>query len=57
MKPPFIALALLFAVRLALAGDLPNPRMTPGAIDPSVTQENIHKTVCVKGYTKTVPKS
>lgn len=38
----------------AQAGDLPDPRLTPGAIDTSITQGNIHQTVCVKGYTKTV---
>jgi hypothetical protein len=37
-----------------IAGDLPDPRITPGAIDPSVTQANIQQTICVKGYTKTV---
>lgn len=26
----------------------------PGAADPRVTQANIHQTICVKGYTKTV---
>jgi hypothetical protein len=51
-----ILFALLFAssVGLAIAGDLPDPRLTPGAIDPAVTQANIQQTVCVKGYTKTV---
>ncbi len=33
---------------------LPNPKLTPGAIDPRVTQDNIKSTVCVSGYTKTV---
>ncbi|WP_247539130.1 hypothetical protein [Ralstonia pseudosolanacearum] len=32
----------------------PNPRFTPGAVDPRVTQANIHETICVRGYTKTV---
>lgn len=32
---------------------LPNSS-TPGAIDPRVTQANIHSTICVSGYTKTV---
>lgn len=50
----FVALAALIFVQLAIAGDLPDPRITPGAIDPSVTQVNIQATVCVKGYTKTV---
>ena len=30
---------------------LPDPRCTPGSIDPIVTQANIHKTICVSGYT------
>ena len=34
---------------------LPNPRMTPGAIDPRVTQSNLRETVCRPGgYTKSV---
>lgn len=28
--------------------------MTPGAINPDVTQDNIQQTVCVKGFTKTI---
>ena len=32
----------------------PDPSCTPGVIDPAVTQGNIKKTICVKGYTKTV---
>lgn len=35
-------------------GILPDPNCTPGAIDPTITQENIHQTICVKDYTKTV---
>ena len=33
---------------------LPDPHITPGAIDSSVSQENIQTTVCVKGYTERV---
>lgn len=33
---------------------LPDPRCTPGSIDPAVTQANIRETICVSGYTKTV---
>jgi hypothetical protein len=33
---------------------LPRPALTPGAIDPRVTQANISTTICVPGYTKTV---
>lgn len=37
-----------------LREDLPDPAITPGAIDPVVTQATIRTTVCVGGYTKTV---
>lgn len=47
-------LALLFTASAAFAGDLPDPHITPGAVDPGITQQNIRSTVCVKGYTKTV---
>jgi hypothetical protein len=33
--------------------DLPLPS-TPGSVDAAVTQDNIHQTVCVAGYTKMV---
>ena len=36
---------------------LPDPNCTPGAIDPRVTQTNIHQTICVSGYTQTVRPS
>lgn len=39
---------------LTLAADPPDPRLTPGSINPDVTQESIQQTVCVKGYTKTI---
>jgi hypothetical protein len=34
--------------------DLPNPRLTPGAVDLLVNQDNIQATVCVRGYTDRV---
>ena len=34
--------------------ELPDPRCTPGAINPNVTQANITSTICVSGWTKTV---
>ena len=34
--------------------ELPDPACTPGALDPVVTQDNIHQTICVSGYTATV---
>ncbi|HUB04479.1 MAG TPA: hypothetical protein VMA76_05395 [Solirubrobacteraceae bacterium] len=33
---------------------LPDPRCTPGAVSPAVTQANIHATICRRGYTETV---
>lgn len=33
---------------------LPDPRCTPGAISPAVTQANISSTICRAGYTETV---
>jgi hypothetical protein len=36
-----------------LAG-LPNPHLTPGVINPDVTQANIDSTICVRGWTRTV---
>lgn len=47
------SLALAFSFP-AWASDLPDPVLTPGAINVNVTQENIQQTVCVKGYTKTI---
>jgi hypothetical protein len=32
----------------------PDPRCTPGAIDPAVRQSNIDATICRSGYTRTV---
>lgn len=50
----FISIAIALITSSAIAGDLPEPRITPGAINPEVTQANIQQTVCVKGYTKTI---
>ena len=33
---------------------LPDPKCTPGSINPSVNQENIQDTICVPGFSKTV---
>lgn len=29
----------------------PNPTLTPGAVNPYITQANIHQTICKSGYT------
>lgn len=39
------------------AGDLPDPVLTPGVINPQVTQDNIKSTICVSGWTKTIRPS
>ncbi|MFZ6655893.1 hypothetical protein [Undibacterium sp. TJN19] len=54
MKKIFAFACAGFAFVLAHASDLPNPKFTPGDLNPEVTQENIQLTVCVKGYTKTI---
>jgi hypothetical protein len=36
---------------------LPDPRCTPGAVNPAVTQANIDETICRAGYTETVRPS
>jgi hypothetical protein len=48
------ALAIALGAQLACAGDLPDNRLTTGYYNPDVTQENIHSTVCVKGYSKAI---
>jgi hypothetical protein len=48
------ALFLLLSSPAAFAGSLPDPRITPGATNPEVTQENIERTICVPGWTKAV---
>lgn len=35
-------------------GQLPDPRCTPGSVDPAVTQAGIRSTICKRGWTKTV---
>jgi hypothetical protein len=52
-NPPLFAVQLFFCIT-AYGGDLPDSLLTPGAINPNVTQENIQSTICVKGYTKTI---
>lgn len=46
--------AIIVMAATAHAGDLPNPALTPGVINPHVTQENIKSTICVSGWTKTI---
>ena len=44
-----------YGVAFPTADALPNPRLTPGAIDPRVTQSDLRDTICRRGgYTKSV---
>ncbi|MBV8456445.1 MAG: hypothetical protein JO122_07495 [Acetobacteraceae bacterium] len=52
---PFLLAAFLAgAISIASAQSLPNPSLTPGAINPSVTQQNISSTICERGWTATI---
>lgn len=46
-------LLALFSTGSFAAGLYPDTKLTPGEIDPKVTQESIGKTICTKGYSKT----
>jgi hypothetical protein len=37
-----------------LNGGLPDPKCTPGSINPSVTHDNIKNTICLPGYSRTI---
>lgn len=39
---------------LVLRAGLPNPRLTPGAVNPNVRPDTIADTICTSGWTKTV---
>ena len=53
-----MALAFLvpqsFSAISAATPVLPIHSVTPGGVNPTVTQSNIHSTICVSGYTKTI---
>lgn len=53
-SPPELSSSTIPTVCHIVDGGLPDPRCTPGAINPSITQDNIRNTICVPGYTKTV---
>jgi hypothetical protein len=46
MKIPFLPIALLLTGSAAFAGEMPDPKLTPGATDPQVTEANIKETIC-----------
>jgi len=51
-----VALVALFAVhkRTPRSTIRASPMLTPGALNPDVTQVNIHSTICVPGWTATI---
>ena len=56
-KVPTLAFSLYLAsisLAAAQAPMRPDPSRTPGAINPDVTQANIYKTICVRGWTRSV---
>lgn len=50
----WLLLLLLIWSDGTFAGDLPNRTRTPGVPNPDVTQDNIHQTICVSGWTATI---
>ena len=51
-----IAFIAFFAVqnRTSESAVRASPTLTPGALNPDVTQANAHSTICVKGWTATI---
>lgn len=45
------------ATSLAVGVVLPNRTLTPGAVNPAVTQATISRTICLSGYTRTIRPS
>lgn len=50
----FVSGIIVFGGTSYPAGVLPNPKLTPGAINPAVTQANIQQTICKSGWTATI---
>ena len=44
----------LIAVAILFQAVAPNPALTPGSVNPNVTQSNIRSTICVPGFTATI---
>ncbi len=49
-KKPILCLVLLMGSTAVWAGDLPDPSLTPGALDPEVMQSNIQESICKAGH-------
>ena len=46
--------AARYSVVFGLEQARPNPRMTPGALNPAVNPGNIGQTICVRGYSRSI---
>jgi hypothetical protein len=49
ISTPPLAFALALSAVAAFAADVPDDRMTPGAVNPAVTRDNIDQTICLRG--------
>lgn len=52
-----LAIGFGIALCMVVAGDgrsLPDPGLTPGAVNPAITDATIDTTICVRGWTRTV---
>jgi hypothetical protein len=47
----FAVVAVIISTVAYASGAIPDAS-TPGAVDPAVTQANIHQTICVPGYSR-----
>jgi hypothetical protein len=53
-SPVTVAVSSPSGTTCSSVNGLPDPACTPGVADPRVTQDNIHSTICVSGYTTSV---
>jgi hypothetical protein len=49
-----VAALAIFVSRAQAQSPLPDPTLTPGAVNPQVTQQTINTTICVRGWTRQV---
>ena len=49
-----VIMVLLTATIAHAQSSLPNPNLTPGAINPAVSPDTIHQTICIQGWTRTI---
>jgi hypothetical protein len=47
-------MVVILACQARAQSPLPDPKLTPGAVNPDVTQQTIETTICVRGWTRLV---